>query len=226
MTGTIARTEVERGAIQLLLDLEAEGKADDTSLTLTDPDMEYDTWEALGRFLGSVDKRARWYIGDWINFGEALFGHEAAQGIEATTKERYSEVERVTGLDHQTLLNIASVCSRVKKAVRRRELGFWIHQEVAALEPDEQASWLQRAIDEGWTTRELRQMIREANKPPDDGDGTPPRASRREAAESLTERLLAAAEMVDEQAQSAGAGSGWLVPDEPMAQLRAALGKE
>lgn len=219
------RGEHEQGAIQLLLDLEATGKADEVSLVLTDPELPYDTWEALGRFLGSVDRRARWYIGDWLNFGEAVYGEEAAQAVEATTAERYQEAERVTGLDHGTLMNIRSVCSKIARSRRRKELGFWIHVEVAPLEPDEQVHWLQQAIDNGWTKSELRQAIRDAKNPPveDDGDGGAGEGSFDGV--TLAERLEQAARLVYRQAQSTSEGD-YLVPAEPMAQLAAALGEK
>lgn len=225
MTDEIAIRDDQYGAIQLILDLEAEGKADEVSLTLTDPDMPYDTWEALGRFLGSIDRRSRWYVGDWLNFGEAIYGEAAAQGVDDTTKTRYSEAERVTGLDHGTLMNIRSVCAKVARARRRTELGFWIHAEVAPLEPEEQVQWLQKAIDEGWTRSELRDAIKTAKAPAlDPADPEPDPAPTGEGL-SIGERIEAAARNVWQQSQSTSDGS-FVVPPEPMAQLKAALGVE
>lgn len=216
-----------RGAIQLLLDLEVAGKADDVSLTLTDPDMPYDTWEALGRFLGKIDKRTRWYIGDWLNFGDALYGEEAAQAIESGPKDRYSEIERVTGLDHQTILNIQSLCRRVKRAQRREQLGFWMHAPVAPLEPEEQELWLQRAIDSGWTRSELAQAIKDEKNPPKDDDNADPNnKGQRAEPEIITraERVETAARQVYHQASTNTDGS-YIVPPAPMTQLGAALGE-
>jgi hypothetical protein len=223
-TAVAKRNTDEKGAIQLLLDLEVAGNADEVSLTLTDPEMKYGVWEALGRFLGSLDRRSRWYIGDWLNFGEAVFGEEAAQGVDDTTKTRYSEAERVTGLDHGTLMNIRSVCGKVAKSRRRKELGFWIHAEVAPLEPDEQTAWLQKAIDEGWTRGDLRDAIRAEKNPAADDDTADDTSGVGEGL-SICERVEEAARRVFHQAQSTTDGS-FLVPAEPMASLRAALGEE
>ena len=211
-------------AVQLLLDLETAGAIDAVSLTLTDPEMKYETWEALGRYLGGMQRRIQWYVGDWLNFGEALFGEAASQGIEATQKERYSEAERVTGLDHGTLQNIRSICGKVAKARRRPELGFWIHAEVAPLEPDEQIEWLQRAIDEGWTRNQLREAIREAKDPAADD---PPEDDRDpgEPGLTVTERIEAAARQILTQAQPTR-DHNFIVPEEPIVQLREALGEE
>lgn len=226
MTETELEVAGGRGAIQLLLDLEAAGAVDEVSLTLTDPEMPYTRWEDLGRFLGNLDRRSRWYIGDWMNFGEAVYGEQAAQGVDATTADRYNEAERVTGLDHQTLINIRSICARVPRERRRKELGFWVHAEVAALVPEDQVEWLQRAIDEGWTRSQLRAAIRESKNPaappaepePVGGDGGPTPLSR-------AERLEAAARVVYNTAQTTSDGSK-LVPAEAWAQLAEALGEE
>lgn len=215
------------GAIQIMLDLEKAGAIDEVSLTLTDPEMPYQRWEDIGRFLGSLDRRSRWYLGDWLNFGEAVFGEQSAQGIDATTRDRYNEAERVTGLDHGTLMNIRSVCARVAKSRRRSELGFWIHAEVAALEPEDQVDWLQRAIDEGWNRAALRDAIR-ASKNGTDPDADPDGGGGEGGGgERLTrsEQLEHAARLVFHQSQETSEG-GALVPPEPWAQLKSALGED
>lgn len=223
----LAVVETERpGAMKLLQALEDAGAVDEVSLVLTDPEMEYQRWEDLGRFLGNLDRRSRWYLGDWLNFGEAVYGERASQGVESSTGERYNEAERVTGLDRQSLMNIRSVCGRVTRDRRRKELGFWIHAEVAALEPEEQVAWLQRAVDEGMSRQALREAIRAEKRgdpdpdpePPSEGSGGDPKMSR-------AEQLEAAARIVWKTGQPTSDGS-MLVPGESWAQLVAALGEE
>jgi len=137
-----------------------------TGLEITDASLQIDTWLRIGRMLGHVHRTINWWIGDWINKGEALFGHEASQGVEGTVSDRYNEAERITSLDHQTLLNISSICANVARSRRRSELGFWIHQEVARLEPDEQKRWLKEAVDNNWSGRELRENLNQAGLRP------------------------------------------------------------
>lgn len=215
----------ELGITQLVLNLDRAGAITETALMLTDPEMSIDRWMMLGNFLGRIDRASRWWVGDWLNFGEAVYGEAASQGVDSTNSERYSEAERVTGLDHGTLMNIRSVCGRVTKDRRRKELGFWIHAEVAALEPEDQVEWLQRAIDEGWTKSQLRDAIKEAKgqtppppPAPSEGDPPPPALSR-------AERLEAAARAVFNTWQTTSDGSK-LVPAESAAQLESALGEE
>lgn len=211
-----------RPLLELWQALEGAGAATPVSLELGP--MSYKRWEMVGKFLGAVGWRIDWYIGDWLNHGEALFGEESAQGIEATTAERYSEVERITGKSHGTLMNVRSICSKIAAPRRRSELPFWTQAEVAKLDADEQTIWLQRAVDEGWGRDELRAAIRADKNPPaaDDagGDEAPGPGGL-----SIGERIEAAARLVWQQAQNNSEGD-WIVPASAMAQLRAALGEE
>lgn len=212
----------DKGPIQLLLDLEAAGALDEVSLVITSP-IEYERWESLGTFLGSLDRRTRWYLGDWLIYGEAEYGEEAAQAVD-DPKTRYDVARRVTGLDSGTLQNIRSICEKVPRERRRAELGFWIHAEVAPLEPQEQIDWLQKAIDEGWGRTELRAAIKAEKNPPAD---EPPDGGGDGSGEHLTiaERIEQAARLVYHQGQRTDDGSA-IVPAEPWAQLTAALGEE
>ena len=63
-----------------------------------------------------------------------------------------------------TLDNWASVARKIKFSRRRENLSFTHHQEIADLEPDEQADWLQWAIDEQASVSKLRLAIAEAKK--------------------------------------------------------------
>lgn len=208
--------------IRALRELEGAGAISATHLGLTNPDMSYDRWESLGRFFGRIGRAHLWWVGDWLIFGDDVFGHAAAQGVEATTKERYSEAERVTGFDHGTLLNVRSICARVARPRRRKELGFWIHSEVAALEADDQTMWLQAAIDNGWTRDKLRAAVRGKNvDDPEPADLEEPV----DRGPTPAEQIKTASTLVV-RAASVTSDGDWLVPAASMAQLAAALGEE
>ncbi len=210
------------GAVELIVQLERDGALTPIGLNLTGRDMSYEHWEALGRLLGTIDRASRWWIGDFLNFGEEIFPEEYAQGVESSVAERYSEAERITGLDPQTLMNIRSICGRVPVSRRRVELGFWIHAEVAPLEPDEQVSWLQTAIDKSWTRATLRDAIRETKNPSQPVDPAPPREG---TFVSPHEQLQKAARTVWGLCEP-HPGGGYLVPAEAMSQLVSALGED
>lgn len=182
-------------------------------------EMTFDEWEDVGRKLGHVHRWSSWALGDWINWGDAIFGDDAAQATEATTIDRYDVAERVTGLAPGTLYNIASVCSRIALKRRRVELPFGTHEPVAALDPDEQVEWLQKAVDEGWTQRELREAIRGTGSSSNGGGSLTLLPGI-----SIEERIVEAARLVYHQAQRNIDGSA-VVPAEVFAQLAAALGE-
>lgn len=232
--------EAQQGMMQLLLFLEENKLIDDVGLDLSGvTDLTPTGWRDLGQFFGKLGRRVNWYIGDWLNWGEdnlvvrddegviVSSGEDAAAalGVESTTRDRYDEAQQITGLDHGTLLNISSLCRKVARSRRRKELGFWIHAEVAPLEPEEQIEWLARTIEEGWNRSSLRDAIREAKNPttPDDGGGGGD--DEGSGGVSHSERLEEAARLVWRQCQPTSDGS-FLVPAEAMSQLATALGEQ
>lgn len=133
-----------------------EAQFSETSLDLP-RGMTYDRWEELGHTLGRIHRASGWWIGDWLNFGERVYGHSYSQGMDAT------------GLDYKTLANYAWVASRVESSRRRESLSFSHHAELAALEPPEQDRWLDAAADgdgeKPWSRAELRRRLRDEPVP-------------------------------------------------------------
>lgn len=130
------------GGLELLAELEKAGAVTATSLDL-DPSLSYDRWESLGAMFGSLHRSACWLIGDWLGFGETVYGEMYAQGVA------------VTGLAESTLQNYASVARKVPPPRRRATLPYSSHALVAKLEPAEQDRWLTEAEANGWSRREL-----------------------------------------------------------------------
>ena len=89
-----------------------------------------------------------WRLGDLLNEGERKYG------------EMYAQVSTHTNLSEHTLANMKYVASRFESS-RRRELSFTSHAEVAGLDPDVQDTLLDKAIENGWKTREIRAAARE-----------------------------------------------------------------
>lgn len=191
--------------IQLAMQLEEAGALTPTKLELTDPNLPYEQYVALGRFLARIKRSSSWWIGDWINFGEGVYGEKYAQAVEAT------------GLDTETLQNYRWVAEKVPPTRRVATLAFSIHQCVAALEPDAQREWLQRTLDEGWNRDRLRHELREAKAVPEREQ-----TALGEAARDATNRIEEAAKSVARQATRRG--SEFVVPAEPMLHLQALLG--
>jgi hypothetical protein len=111
-------------------------------------DMSFAEWLEYGRRLGVMGRSAGWWIGDWLTYGNHVFG------------ERYARASRITGYDAQTLMNMAYVASRFEVSRRRGKLSWSHHAEIAAMEPGEQDHWLTRAETDRLSVRCLREGIR------------------------------------------------------------------
>lgn len=92
-------------------------------------------------------------MGDWLVYGQERFPERYRRAVEETT------------LDYQTLRNYAWIARKFPPDRRRAELSMQHHAEVAALRPDEQDSWLERAQLHGWSRNELRRRVRSAVNP-------------------------------------------------------------
>jgi hypothetical protein len=115
---------------------------------VTDGEIELAEWIRQGKRLGLIGRAAAWWIGDWVNYGNARFG------------EKYTRAARVTGYDVQSLMNMAYVASRFDISRRREELSWSHHSELAALDPSDQDKWLEYAAAEQLSVRGLREELR------------------------------------------------------------------
>jgi hypothetical protein len=123
-------------------------------------------WTRQGRCLGSVGRACGWWIGDWIQYGNARYG------------EKYETAARVTGYDVQSLMNMAYVASRFEISRRREKLSFSHHAELAALAPDAQERWLDRAEFDRLSLRRLREELRREARSIGPSGGTTGHAAR------------------------------------------------
>jgi len=72
----------------------------------------------------------------------------------------YSQALDSLDYEYQTLANFKYVASNVEFSLRKENLSFKIHEEVASLEPKDQKIWLDKAEQNNLTIRELRQAIK------------------------------------------------------------------
>lgn len=181
------------------------GAISPTSLDLTDPEMTFENYEHLGAYLGRMNRSCSWWIGDWLVFGEGVYGERFAQAVTAT------------GLAEQTLLNRAYVCRNVPRSLRRAAVPFSVHAEVAPLTAREQKRWLDKAEKGNWTKAEIRAQMkaRRTDTPPPEGE------------EPIEEGLLLeVARAILRDAREHDDPGFYLIPTEDMVRLRAALGEE
>ena len=105
-------------------------------------------WIMLGRRLGTVGRGVAWWIGDWVNYGNAKFG------------QKYSRAARITGYDVQSLMNMSYVASRFDCPRRRENLSWSHHSELAGLAIEYQEMWLENAEQKHLSVRGLREAVR------------------------------------------------------------------
>jgi hypothetical protein len=142
--------------------------------------LKYEEWEALGRQLQRIEGAVQFWIGDWLNYGEARFGEKYAQAVQETT-----------GRAGGTLANLAWVAGRIETSRRREGLHFGHHQAVAPLEPAEQDRILDAAAQAGLTVHQTREAVKDFRLRLEGAH--PPAADLRAEFEALLKRLEAVA---------------------------------
>lgn len=103
-------------------------------------------WLACGRFIKNAEQSVQFWVGDWLLYGERVFG-----------KTDYEQAALQTGLANQTLRIYKHVASALPLSLRRNKLSFHHHKEVASLPPETQGLLLRQAEEAGWPLFKLRQ---------------------------------------------------------------------
>lgn len=107
-----------------------------------------DDWIWIGERLLNIGKSIAWLLGDWLAFGERVYGYT------------YKRIAEETGYDYQTLRDYVWVASNVQLSIRIDKLYFGHHRVVAPMHPDEQRYWLTLAVEHGWSVSKLKQETR------------------------------------------------------------------
>jgi len=114
----------------------------------------FEQWEKIGQGLQAIDLRVKWWLGDWLAFGEVTYGEMYAQALAGSH------------YDYKTLCNVKWVSQKVEFSRRRENLSWSHHHEVAKLEPEKQVEFLEKAEKENLTRQQLREAINQADNPP------------------------------------------------------------
>lgn len=111
--------------------------------------LSFEDWAKAGRQLSGIVDSSAWWLGDWLVFGKTTYS------------DCYQLAIQGAGLRYQTLRNYAWVARRFDLSRRRAKLTFQHHAEVASLPVEEQDRLLDQAERELWTTKQLRNAIRQ-----------------------------------------------------------------
>ena len=124
-----------------------------TEISWTPPEgMSYESWSTVGCTLQTVYRSMRWWLGDWLNHGDAAYG------------EMYTQAILVTDSALETLKKYKAIAERVRKEDRLPGLSWTHHFCVAYLPQQEHKELLQLAFFLGLTSRDFQQVC----KLPDD----------------------------------------------------------
>jgi hypothetical protein len=104
----------------------------------------FEEWIAFGENLKNIEKGVHFWVGDWLNYGEAKWG------------EMYEKAIEKTGFEYDTVRKDRYVSSKIEFGRRRPNLSFSHHQEVAPYAPEEQDILLDQAETHGWSAKKLR----------------------------------------------------------------------
>jgi hypothetical protein len=107
----------------------------------------YEQWESAIKFVQRSEQAVHFWLGDLLNLGNNLYG------------EKYTQAVELTGFDYGTLANDSSVARAIPQPIRKPELSFEHHRVVAKLNPEDQEKWLDKAVDENLTVKELRREL-------------------------------------------------------------------
>lgn len=113
----------------------------------------FECWEEIGGLLLKIKSGAQWWAADWIIQGTAFYGDAI-----------YNRSQAITGWEYETLQNYLWVARKFPLARRRPELTWSHHQEVASskdLSEADQDDLLDQAIQNKWSSKDLRKKVRE-----------------------------------------------------------------
>jgi hypothetical protein len=136
----------------LLVRLEQGGALTATGLDLrTRPDLTFEQYRSVCALVGRAASAVRWWAGDLVLIGDALYGEEAAQALEELR------------LSPEGIAESARVAAAFPPSKRSAALSFGHHRVLAGrwLEMPERIALLDRAEREGLSVRALEAVVRE-----------------------------------------------------------------
>jgi hypothetical protein len=117
-------------------------------VVVSDPPRE--VWTEAGRTLSKVARASKWWIGDWLRYGE-----EKAY----ISKGKYDRAVAATGIPRRTLQQYSWVAGAYESSRRREDLTFRHHTEAAALPEPERSALLEQAAKAKWSVSVLRRKV-------------------------------------------------------------------
>lgn len=112
----------------------------------------FEQWEDCGKFIRKAEGAVHFWIGDWLNYGEAHYGETYTQAIDATN------------YDYQTIANDKWLSNKIQLSLRKETISNNHYQTIASLPEKEKEYWVDELVKDLIPVRELKQKIRQRNK--------------------------------------------------------------
>lgn len=126
-------------------------------------DLSFDEWLELAPSIGHASRSIGFVVGDWLVYGQNLFGPDGAPG-KRVKAEAYQKAIAATGLDLATLQNYAYVSRNMPITLRTERLSWEHHRLMAKLPEEAQKEWIDTCVAEEdagrrMSTRRLRKSL-------------------------------------------------------------------
>ena len=108
-------------------------------------------WQAFGQHIRTMETSIQWIIGDWLAYGERVYG------------KTYQEVAELTGYTYGVLQNLVWVAKQFGFSYRYEKLSHTHHQMAISLcegNVENALPWLERASSEGWSVKKMADEIK------------------------------------------------------------------
>ena len=142
MTGTIETFQTKNGSIVV------EG----TEIRINE-NATIEDWKLFGKSIKKTESGIQWILGAWWNYGHKKWSSDA------------EEIIKELGYSRNTLKKNGYIYNAVTSLRRRNSLSFRHHEDVAALSPEKQDHYLDKAEKEKLSSTKLRAVIREVERP-------------------------------------------------------------
>ena len=126
--------------------------------------LSFHEWCELAATIGDAARSIGFVVGDWLVYGQTLFGTEGGFPERRVDEASYQLALAATGLDRSTLQNYAYVSRSIPYSLRSERLSWEHHRLLAKLPEDKQAGWIDACIAEEdagrrISTRRLRKSL-------------------------------------------------------------------
>jgi len=110
-------------------------------------DITKEEWMDGFNSLKKIEGCIQFWIGDFLAYRNQKWG-------------MYDDIAEETGLEINALRDYKRISENVESALRNADLTFSHHREVASLPPEKQTEFLNKAVEEKLSVRDLREEIR------------------------------------------------------------------